>query len=353
MRAHAAGLPSALLAALAALAALVAAVACGHGEPFAVPDTGTDQPLQPGAPTQLTYNALLDSEIAWSADGSALIYTATRADQPNLSRCIELLPPGGGRSLRSFCPSPLIQDSTVALESGAVSPSGQVIYLRSAKSPLNPGWATGQREFVLAALDGRVRRVVAAIPFAGSIQPHGGASQLRWLNEDRFVYLAEDYQVNFCLGCVPYDSATGLFVVSVDLRCDPATFTLVPGTNGATGVAVESPDAILYTVGGDAHVYRQALSTGAVTALWDFGTGHSVSWAQRAGNRLAAIVDTSIYVVDLTAGTSAPLGSVAYGSLALSPDGRRLVAQRSVFGQSHLVGASNQPSGDLWLFDIP
>lgn len=318
------------------LAALVAAAGCGHGEPFAVPPTGTDQPLKPGAPTQLTYNPLLDSEIAWSADGSALLYTATRADEPNLSRCLEMLPPGGGRSLRSICPSPLILDSTVALESGAVSDSGQLVYLRSAKGPLNAGWV--KREFVLASLDGTELRVVAAIPFAGSIQPHTGASQLRWLDENRFVYLAEDYQVVNCRGCMPHDSAPSLFVVSVDLRSDPATFTQVPGTSGATSLVVEDPDAILYTVDGDAHVYRQALSTGAVTALWDFGTGHAVRSAQRSGNRLAAVVDGFIRVVDLTAGTSAPLDNLAYESLALSPDGRRLVALRQ---------------RDLWLFDLP
>lgn len=317
-------------------AVLSLALACGHGEAFTTPPTGTDQPLLPGTPSRLTYNPLLDSEIAWSADGSALIYTATRADEPNLSRCIELLPPGGGRSLRSFCPTPLIQDSTVAFESGAVSDSGQLVFLRSAKSPLNLGWV--RRTFVLASLGGTQLREVQAIPFAGIIQPHGGASQLRWLDEGRFVYLAEDYQVVQCLGCVPHDSAPGLFIVSVDLRSDPATFTQVAGTSGATGVAVEGPDAIVYTLAGDAHVYRQVLSSGAVTALWDFGAGHSVQWAQRAGNRLAAIVDGAIWVVDLTAVTSTQLANPTYGNLALSPDGLRLVALQQ---------------RDLWLFDLP
>ncbi len=317
-------------------AVLSLALACGHGEPFTTPPTGTDQPLQPGAPTLLTYNSLLDSEIAWSADGSALIYTATRADEPNFSRCIELLPPGGGRSLRSFCPSPLIQDSTVAYESGAVSDSGQLVFLRSAKGPLNLGWV--RRVFVLTSLSGTQLREVQAIPFPGSIQPHGGASQLRWLDEGRFVYLAEDYLVAQCLGCVPHDSAIGLFIVSVDLRSDPATFTRVAGTSGATSVAVDGPDAILYTVAGDAHVYRQVLSSGAVTALWDFGAGHTVQSVQRAGNRLAAIVDTVIWVANLAAGTATQLSSVAYQSLALSPDGLRLVALRQ---------------RDLWLFDLP
>jgi len=316
-------------------AVLSLALACGHGEPFTTPPTGTDQPLQSGTPTRLTYNPLLDSEIAWSADGSALIYTATRADEPNLSRCLELLPPGGGRILRSFCPSPQIQDSTVAFESGAVSDSGQVVFLRSARGPLNSGWI--RRAFVLTSLSGMQLREVQAIPFPGSIPPHSGASQLRWLDENRFVYLAEDYQVAFCLGCVPHDSATGLFVVSVDLRSDPATFTQVAGTTGATGVAVDGADAILYTVAGDAHAYRQVLSSGAVTALWDFGAGHTVRWAQRTGNRLAALVDGGVWVVDLAASTATQLDS-GYESLALAPDGLRLVALKQ---------------SDLWLFDLP
>lgn len=319
-------------------AALILALACGHGEPFAVPIEGTGQPLVPGVPTRLTYNPLLDSEIAWSADGAALLYTATRADEPNLSRCIEMLPPAGGRSIRSLCPTPAIRDSTVALESAALSDSGQLAYLRSAKSPLNSGWI--QRSLVMLSRDGRLREVAAA-PFADPVQPYFGASQLRWLDENRFVYLGEAYQVTFCLGCTPYDSATPLFIVTVDLTTDPAIVTKVAGTNGATGVSVLGPDSILFTLGGDAHVYRQVLSTGVVSSVWDFGAGRSVYWAQRSGARLTALVDGMPWLVDLGAATSAPIanpGNLRYQSLALSPDGRRLAATRA---------------GDLWLFDLP
>ncbi|MFI5281367.1 MAG: hypothetical protein ACHQU1_12795, partial [Gemmatimonadales bacterium] len=281
-------------------AVLSLVLACGHGEVFTTPATGTDQPFQPGTPTRLTYNPLLDSEVAWSADGSALIYTATRADEPNLSRCVEMLPPGGGRSTRSICPAPLIFDSTVALESAALSDSGRLAYLRSAKGPLNSGWIN--RVLVSVSPDGMIR-AVAATPFADPVQPYGGLSQLRWLDENRLVYLAEDYHVVFCLGCVPYDQATPRVIVAVDLTTDPATFTIVPGTTGATGVSVVGPDSILYTLGGDAHVYRQVLSTGAVASVWDFGAG-TVRWAQRAGNRLTALVNGAAWLVDLGASTA-------------------------------------------------
>jgi hypothetical protein len=329
---------SRVLARIPLAAVLGLALACGHAEPYGVPPQGTDQPLSPGSPTRLTYNPLLDSEIAWSADGSALLYTATRADEPNLSRCIELLPPGGGRSVRSICPTPAIGDSTVALESGAMSDSGRLAYLRSAKSPLNNGWI--RRELVSVSPDGTLR-VIAATPFADPIQPYGGASQLRWLDESRFVYLAEDYQVAFCLLCVPHDSATSRFIVTVDLKTEPATLNQVPGTSGATSVAALGTDSILFTVRGDGHVYRQVLSTGAVAAAWDFGTGHTVLWAQRAGNRLTALVDGVAWMVDLGAATSASISDPSvpnYESLALSPDGRRLVALLA---------------GDLWLFNLP
>ena len=319
-------------------AALILALACGHGEPFTSPPTGTDQPFGTGSPVRLTYNPLLDSEIAWSADGSALLYTATRADEPNLSRCIEMLPPTGGRSLRSLCPGRSIFDSTVALESGAESDSGRIAYLRSARSPLNSGWVN--RVLVSVSPDGAIREV-AATPLADPVQPYAGLSQLRWLDESRLVYLAEDYQVVFCLGCVPYDRATPLFIVTVDLTTEPATFTKVPGTTGATGVAVLGPDSILFTMRGDARVYRQVLSTGAVTPVWDFGAGHSVLWAQQAGSRLTALVDGAAWLVDLGAATATQIGAPSgsgYESLALSPDGRRLAAGRA---------------GDLWLFDLP
>ena len=38
---------------------------CGHSEPFTNPDTGTDQPFDPGPPVRLTANRGGDFEPGW------------------------------------------------------------------------------------------------------------------------------------------------------------------------------------------------------------------------------------------------------------------------------------------------
>src|SRR4026209_1690447 len=44
---------------------------CGHSEPFTNPDTGTDQPFDPGPPVRLTANRGGDFAPAWPGGGAA------------------------------------------------------------------------------------------------------------------------------------------------------------------------------------------------------------------------------------------------------------------------------------------
>ncbi|MFI5207714.1 MAG: hypothetical protein ACHQX4_06820 [Gemmatimonadales bacterium] len=326
----------------APLAALVvvcaASAACSHGEPYGVPPYGSDQPFAPGAPTRLTYSALSSSGPSWLPDGSELLYTALRIDFPDTTGCLELLPPDGGQATRSICPElPVPLDSTRALQAGAVSPGGQLAYLRSARSRIDLGWKS--RQLIVTRLDPHAaRRVVLTLPFTSPLSPYSGLSQIRWLDENRFVYRADLYTVAFlCPHCPPVDESTGLFIAAVDLRTDPATFTAVPGTNGATSVAVADSDTIVFTLSGDSTVHREALSSGATSVLKAFAGG-ATSAVQLAGTRLAALVNGRIQVVDLAAGTTTSVDTLAYEELALSPDGKRLVAARA---------------GDLWLLGLP
>ena len=327
----------------AALLAAALAAACGHGEPFGVPSQGTDQPFAPGSPTRLTLNTLSDSEPSWLPDGSALLYTATRLDSPDTAGCLELLPPTGGQATRSICPGlAAAADSTRALQGAAVSPGGRLVYLRSARRTPNLGWRT--RELVLTSLEpGTTDRVLATLPIGGSIPGHNGLSQVRWLDDDRFVYRADIYYLVFpCNICPPIDADSSAgFLVLVDTRPEPATFTVVPGTGGATSVATTGPDSILFTVRGDSLLYLERLSTGTVAPFFNSGSGHVAGGVQYANGRLVALVDTELTRVDFSAG-GPPVRQVIsarpYFTPALSPDGKRLVASRQ---------------GDLWLFDLP
>jgi hypothetical protein len=303
------------------------------------PPFGSDQPLRAGAPTRLTYNPLPDSQASWLPDGSLLLYTAVRADQPDNAACLEFLPPAGGRSTRSICaPTPPGPDSVRALEAAAASPSGRLVFVRSARGAQAAGWTA--RELIATSLDGLAPwRLLTRLPSAGAIPPHTGASQVGWLDGDRFVYRAEDYHlVPPCRECNLVPVSTGMFVVLVDLRADSAAFAVVPGTSGVSGVAAAGSDAILFSLAGDSRVYREVLSSGAVAVFWDFGAGNAVDEIQVAGTRLVAMVSGVPRLVDVTAGTNALLDGLSYQGLALTADGQHLVSVRG---------------GDLWLFDLP
>ena len=83
---------------------------------------------------------------------------------------------------------------------------------------------------------------------------------------------------------------------------------------------------------------RVVISTGVVTPFFDFGAGHTVTGSQVNGNRLIAVVDDQLKIVDIAASAIASLDNQFYNGPALSPDGKLLVAQSA---------------GDLWLFKLP
>ncbi len=320
---------------LRSLAAIVLVAACSHGEPFGVPGYGGSRPLggMPVVPYRLTYSTLNDSEASWLPDGSSLLYSALRSDFADTTYCLELLPPGGGQVSRSWCPTGSAPpDSSRAFQAGAVSPGGRLLYLRSARTAPNVGWSV--RQLVLADVGGAAApRVLLRTPFP----QYTGLSQIRWLTEDRFVFRADLYAVNFPQGYgLPYESSTGLFLVAGRLAGDSAVFTQIPGTMGATSVAVADSDTIFYTLQGNPTVYSFAMSTGAMNVVRGFpGIADAV---QVSGRRVALTVDGLVVVTSLDSPLLDTLDSGVYSGLALSPDGRRLVAQQH---------------GDLYEFLLP
>jgi len=315
--------------------------ACSHGAPFAVVDQGTDRPFISAEPTLLTYGGGRDA--SWLPDGSAILYTgATSADQPD-NDCLGLLPPSGGRIRRTICHrrGPAQRDSAHVLEAAAESPRGRLVYLHSSRDLSRDTFGWYPRELVLAdSADPSDGRTLGRVPAFG-LRTHTGVSQTRWLDERRFIYRADDDDFFFRV-------TTGLFIMLVEVDADPAVFMVVPGTDSATGVAVQDTDAIIYSLARDSRVYRRTLSTGQVAVLWDFGAGMEVRDVQLARTRLVAILPTTgdagrIAVVDLDQATSRILdtGLRAWRHPALSPDGR------------HVVAETDDASPALYLFTIP
>jgi hypothetical protein len=218
---------------------------------------------------------------------------------------------------------------------------------------------------------------VTIVPYAApGGRTHGNVSHLQWLSPTRLVYLGEDlfYQGSSFL---PDTFSTGLEIVRLETDPQPVLH-VVPGTEYASSVAAGGDeDTIVYTLGGDARVFTQSLSTGAVTVLHDFGAAGVARDVQLRGSTLVAIVGRSVlfqfeeahgwvqrdeggdlHIVDLAAGTAVVHAreETLFRRPALSPDGSSIVVEASPFAPVHVgpesdFNATNHRP-DLWLFDL-
>ena len=360
-----------------AAAVVIALAACGHEMPFASDDPHVQGPRTSLSPIRLTYNDGDDRTVAWLPDGSAILYSSERVDLDDADRCLNFMPASGGAVRRELCArGPEQQDSTHRYEAPAVSPAGRIAFLR-AVSTIGLQKGPAMHLMVGPADDPASASPVTIVPYAApSGRTHGNVSHLTWLNDTRLVYLGEDlfYQGSTFL---PDTFTTGLEIVRLETSPSVA-FHVVPGTEHASSVAGGGDeDTIVYTIGGDTRVFRQSLSTGAVTVLHDFGGAGIARDVQLRGNTLVAVVGGSVlfqfedahgmvqrdeggdlHIVNLATGTSVvhSLPDVLFRRPALSPDGTALVVEASPFAPVH-VGPDSEFNAtnhrpDLWLFDL-
>ena len=359
----------------------VAALACDHSSALSPADQGTAVPFAPGSPTPITFSVGDDRTPSWLPDGSAIIYSSEQLDRRDHDRCLQFLPPTGGRVTRRACnlQSIALDDSTDRYESPAVSPSGDLIYTL-ARSWI--GLQKGPRQaLVLGTLAEPFTgaRELSPIPyFATSGRTHSSISEISWAGPGRVVWLG---QMLFYEGSTFYPDTfyTGLDVVVGEIAAGGITLTALPGTDYASGVSVDpgDPDIIYFTLGGDSKVYRQSLASGERTVLYDFGAGHIVRDPQVAGQHLVAILDGSVLyhfedahgyvqrdeggdlaIVDLGSGAMqrVELPATLFRRPAIAPGGARFVVEASprvpvhVTPQSDFNAINHRP--DLWLFDL-
>lgn len=356
------------------------ATSCGHDEPFSVNQYAPRGPFSSSFPRRITFNQGDDRTPSWLPDGSGILYSSERVDRPDHDRCLTVLPPEGGTILKRFCPtSPIEDDSTNLFESAAVSPEGRVFYHQVTS------WIgqqkLGESSLQLGSMEDPVNSTrLTLVPYmapTGTI--HSSIRSPAWTGPNTVVYLAEQL---FYQGSTFYPDTffTGLDIVRLDVSASPLVFEVIPGTHYASSVAVtKEPDVIYYTLGGDSRVYRRDLSSGAITAVHDFGTGNIVRDVAISGTRLVAVVGRSVFYqfeaphegyvqrdeggdlhfVDLATATedSFSTDSVLFRHPVFSPDGRRIVVEVSPFAPVH-IGPSSEYNAtnhrvDLWLFDIP
>ncbi|HEX7338154.1 MAG TPA: hypothetical protein VF252_13185 [Gemmatimonadales bacterium] len=290
------------------------------------------------------------------------------------------MPSTGGTQRELTCDlSPLGGDSTDAVESPAPAPDGGLAFV-SVGSRIDaiapPGSTIALGTLTSPANRTRLQSLPYTVP-GGRL--HSGASQLRWLSASRLIYLAErvDYHIR-CDRCVEWDTlATGMDVMWLDVA-QPGSPQRVAGTEFASGVSVGAgADEIYYTLNGDPRVYRQTLSTGAVTVAHDFGAAGAARDVHVVGNNLAAVVGGRVaygvdpafgptawdsggvlHVVDLQTGGDVILDQTGlYRRPQISPTGSAVVAEgyRLILtsGPGGEIDTTVDRRSDLYLFGQP
>ncbi len=325
------------LSAAALAGALLLAAACEHAQPFGAADLGPNEPFSTTFPRQLTLSALGDVDPAWLPDGSGIVYSF-QLDRPDHDRCLGILPPEGGRQVRTICHVPLGDlDSTNALWSPAVGPGGALAYVRESSVP--GALAPDSRELVVATLDlPDPGRAVLRFPYTASDGATlGTATYVQWIDGRSLVFLAQAVSYNTLV--LPVDTLlTPIELIRVDLSGDSAIVTPVPGTRGASSVFVGASDTAYFTRAGDSTVYALNLAGGGPSVVYVFhGVGNVVDAQRRAGKLFAVAgypprFGAGGYVYQLDAAADSlvslnPQDSVWYGRAAVAPSGTRVAAE--------------------------
>ena len=328
---------------------LLLLLGCGHSDPFTNPDTGTDQPFDPGPPVRLTANPGADLEPAWIADGSGFLYSVADPGRQDRDICLGLIPAGGGRQSELWCDVPVGLGSDAALSAG-LAPDGRLAYLATTSGLTSAvPEAIGIR--VSPSPDPTAGAEVLHLPYSRGAELVNWAARPRWVENDRLAYLGETMLVrqqcvNFV--CSPPDTtfaSVGVELLSLGSR----TTTALPGTVHASGLATLADGAVvLYTLPGDSRVFRRNLASGAVSVAHDFGPAGPARDLDAAGTRFVAVVGGLVspvddpdlgtiqvdrggvlHVVDLAghSDTAIPEAGRLYRRPALSPGGDIAVAE--------------------------
>jgi len=351
-----------------ALVLLLAVFACDHPTP---PEPGAYTPGGPfdtAVPRQLTFSPGPDLSPAWLPDGSGIVYQFATIGRPDGDRCLGILPAAGGSLRAEICNTRVkSEDSTDAYGSPAVSAGGRLLYTRASDFWRFHNAAPAYQSIVVAPLTTPLLvDSVQSLPYAvvPSGTMHYGIDQVRWLGDSAVIYVAERVIYGTCGRCQD-TLRTGIELARMDLSASPGSVTPIPGTDTASSVALGAGDTIYYTVVGDTKIHRRLLNSGDTATVWAFDS--IARDVQVRGAKLYAVVGGrvayqhdvalgplqfdsggTIHAVNLATGTDSAMVNelMLFRHIALSPDGRRIVAE----GYS-LRTASPVP--DLWLLDAP
>ncbi len=363
------------------LCAALAVGACSHEEPFDTPDTGSDRPFQPGAPARLTYNPGTDLHPSWADDGGSFLYSAQRYGTPDGDRCIAQLPATGGSALRTICnPDAAAADSSDTFDAPSLFGDDRLLFVRTASRPGAAAPNTGG-VYLGTLTDPLSATRVLPLPYTiPGGRTHGTIAMARWLSRNRVMYLGQSViYARECTQC-PLDTlVTGLEVVEMDLGGAQPSLVVVPGTYGASSVALStSRDTLYYTLINDSRVFRLTLPSAQLTIAHDFGAQGIARDVTVLGTRLVAVVGGEVvYSDDPILGPIQPDGGGALVSVDLTTGAETVLQAQTPLsfrrpefapagGTVRLVVEGYEPGigpqtrhqlvsrvGDLYLFEAP
>jgi hypothetical protein len=351
------------------LLGLLLLLGCGHSEPFTNPDTGTDRPFDPGPPVRLTANPGGDLQPAWTADGSALLYSVSDPARRDHDICLGLMPAGSDRQSDLWCDVAAGSGSSDAVLAAGPAPDGRLAYLATTSDPANPVPETIALR-ISPTSDPTAGMQLLHLPYSRGAALVNWAGRIHWVQGDRLAYLGQTIRVrqscaDFVCGAPDTVFANvGGELLELGSRAPAA----LPGTAGATGLATVGDGAVvLYTLPGDSRIFRRNLAGGAVTVAHDFGTAGPARDLDAAGTRIVAVVGGLVtqvddpdlgpiqadlggvlHLVDLADGSDTPIPEAGrlYRRPAISPAGDVVVAEGYQF---HITRVFDEGTGQTTL----
>ncbi|HWH03352.1 MAG TPA: hypothetical protein VN674_06680 [Gemmatimonadales bacterium] len=340
---------------MATASALLAALACDHTAPFAGGSGYGVGPFSPGSPVRLTFNSGVDRGPVWLPDGSGFLYTQEQMDRQDRDQCLAVMPQAGGTVTRTICAtSDPLGDSLNALESPSVSADGRMAYVRSSMYAFAGRHTPDYGALVLATYQAPLQTTVLEplSYFGPSSQSVDLVRDIVWTGPASMIYVAERVTYGCAnTGCTVLDTGeSGIEIQSLDYSTSPPTLSVVSNTSSATSLAAGKADTVYFTVAGSGQVHRRALSTGADTVVFDFGS--PVTDLSAAGSRFAGVQGSAMRVVDLVTALDNTFmkTDTNFHRPALSPDGHRVVV--GLAPVDTLTGLESAPP-DLWMWKLP
>jgi hypothetical protein len=297
----------------------------------------------------------VDRGPSWLPEGSGFLYTQEQLDRQDRDQCFAVMPQGGGTVTETICANSDPQgDSLNAFESPSVAADGRMAYVRSSMYAFAGRHTPDNAALVLATYQTPLKTTVLEplSYFGPSAQPVDLVRDIVWTGPTTMIYVAE--QVTYAcgnFGCTVLDTAvTGIEIQRLDYSTSPPTLSVVPNTSFATSLAGGRADTVYFTVAGSGQVHRRALSTGADTVVFDFGS--PATDLSASGSRFAGVVGSALRVVDLATAldTTFTKADTNFHRPALSPDGHRVVVELAPVDT--VTGIETSPP-DLWMWKLP